>query len=377
MENKFYIIGLQETMQADIDDRILRQIDPSQAYLWKWIPSRGKSGGILSGVRIELLDVGTFKEGKYILQLNLWDKTQKRKWNFLNVYGSPHEECKAEFLIELASFCGGCQVPYVIGGDFNLIRFSSEKNKVCSISKHSKNFNSIIACYDIMDLGMAGGKFTWSNNQSPPTLERLDRVLVSKSWEDMFPTAIVSKLPREISDHNPLILNSSQQQPLRKLSFRFELMWLRNPEFLPTTQTIWDKPSHAETAFDRIQAKLKRFKQFFKEWGFNRQGRQRKIKKTLQEELTMLELEEESYDLNLDQLHRKVEVRKNIMSILKEEELYWFRRSHSTWLLEGDNNIEFFHRIANGRKRENTIISLMDGDQVIEGEANLLNHATE
>ena len=85
MEHKFHILGLQETMQADIDDSILRQFDPSQAYLWKWVPSKGKSGGLLSGVRLEFLDVGSFREGKYILQLNLWDKSRKIKWNFLNI----------------------------------------------------------------------------------------------------------------------------------------------------------------------------------------------------------------------------------------------------------------------------------------------------
>jgi hypothetical protein len=64
-------------MQADISDNILRQIDVNQKYLWKWIPSRGKSGGILSGINPDFLDVGAFEEGKYSLQLNLWDK-QKR-----------------------------------------------------------------------------------------------------------------------------------------------------------------------------------------------------------------------------------------------------------------------------------------------------------
>lgn len=30
--------------------------------------------------------------------------------------------------------------------------------------------------------------------------------------------------------------------------------------------------------------------------------------------------------------------------------------------MEGDRNTEFFHRVANGRKRKCSIISLMDGD---------------
>ena len=70
-------------------------------------------------------------------------------------------------------------------------------------------------------------------------------------------------------------------------------------------------------------------------------------------------------------------VQKRILEILEEEELYWLRRSHQNWLLKGDNNTDFFHRVANGRKRKNTIISLLDGDNLIEGDSNLVKHATD
>ena len=76
-------------MQADIEDNLLRQIDPNQAYLWKWNDSKGKSGGILSGVRVEVLDVASFKEEKYMLQLNLWDKERKNKMELLKYLWIP------------------------------------------------------------------------------------------------------------------------------------------------------------------------------------------------------------------------------------------------------------------------------------------------
>ena len=126
----FHFIGLQETMQSNIDDRTLRLIDPAGLYLWKWIPSKGKSGGILSGINTNIYDVGSFHEGKYILQLNIFDRERKLKWNFLSVYGAPQEENKIEFLIELASFCSKNKDPYLVGGDFNILRFTSEKIKV-------------------------------------------------------------------------------------------------------------------------------------------------------------------------------------------------------------------------------------------------------
>ena len=64
-----------------------------------------------------------------MLQLNLWDKTQKKKWNLINVYGAGQEENKDEFLAELVRFCDANNEPVLIGGDSNIIRFASEKNK--------------------------------------------------------------------------------------------------------------------------------------------------------------------------------------------------------------------------------------------------------
>jgi hypothetical protein len=53
----------------------------------------------------------------------------------------------------------------------------------------------------------------------------------------------------------------------------------------------------------------------------------------------------------------RVNITGELMKILEEEELYWYKRAHEKWLYEGDGNTEFFHRVANGRKRKNTIFS--------------------
>jgi hypothetical protein len=119
---------------------------------------------------------------------------------------------------------------------------------------------------------MSGGKFTWSNNQEFPVLEKLDRLLMTKEWEDIFPLAMVKKLPREISDHNPLILLTDSITPTRSIQFRFELSWLNNPNFFTQVEKIWSKPCRAKSSIDKIQQKLKLLKQYFKGWGVNLQG---------------------------------------------------------------------------------------------------------
>jgi len=117
----------------------------------------------------------------------------------------------------------------------------------------------------------------------------LDRVLISKDWEDMFPTVFLHKLPRDLSDHTPLILSSDTNQPLRNLSFKLETSWIKHPDFLDKVREIWQKSCFAMSTPDRIQAKLKRFKQIFKGWGFNIEGERRKRKMLLQKELLSLE----------------------------------------------------------------------------------------
>jgi hypothetical protein len=46
--------------------------------------------------------------------------------------------------------------------------------------------------------------FTWTNNQTPLVIKKLDRVLMTRSWEDLFPEVMVRKLAREVSVHNSL-----------------------------------------------------------------------------------------------------------------------------------------------------------------------------
>jgi DNA-binding PadR family transcriptional regulator len=97
----------------------------------------------------------------------------------------------------------------------------------------------------------------------------------------------------------------------------------------------------------------------------------------MHDKLLVLEQLEEDNLLFVDQMARKTQLMHDLIKINEEEELYWFKRLREKWVLEGDNSTEFFRRVANRRKRRNTIISLEDGSNTIEGDDNLLAHATE
>jgi hypothetical protein len=91
----------------------------------------------------------------------------------------------------------------------------------------------------------------------------------------------------------------------------------------------------------------------------------------------MFEEKEEARDITDEQVIARIESKVELLKILDEEEIHWYRSWQENWLLKGDNNTEFFHRVANGRKRKHTIYSLQDGEMVITGDENLLKHASD
>jgi hypothetical protein len=210
------------------------------------------------------------------------------------VYGAAQEDDKEEFLTELGNICRDQSLPLLVGGDFNLLRDASEKNKRLRPSKWNDMFNSIINICEMREIDMSGGQFTWSNNQAVPTLEKLDRFIVSREWELLFPLTTVHKLTREVSDHSPIILDTMEGKENQRREFRFEKRWLKEEEFLHRVVKIWAQPVRAKDSLAKFQIKLKLVKKNLKGWGANIRGRDIKKKKELTQELSDLEEIEEN-----------------------------------------------------------------------------------
>ena len=135
------------------------------------------------------------------------------------VYGAAQPEFKKQFLAKLVQACRKMSLPLLIGGDFNIIRNSSEKNNDKFDSRGSFLFNAIIdgldlreiKMSDLREIKMSGRKFTWANSKSVPTYEKLDRVLASMELEQKFPLVTVDALNRKILDHTPLLLSTGEK----------------------------------------------------------------------------------------------------------------------------------------------------------------------
>jgi hypothetical protein len=72
-------IGHQETMKQKFTEKFFRTIDPYQTYAWHWLPSKGKSGGILCGIKVERYEIIKVTEFDFALTAEIADKKPKKK----------------------------------------------------------------------------------------------------------------------------------------------------------------------------------------------------------------------------------------------------------------------------------------------------------
>src|SRR3954470_4329818 len=57
--------------------------------------------------------------------------------------------------------------------------------------------------------------------------------------------------------------------------------------------------------------------------------------------------------------------------MLREEELRWYQRSKSNFILKGDANTKYFHNVTNGRHRKKSIHALNQDEGMIESQEQL------
>ena len=83
------------------------------------------------------------------------------------VYGSPYNEGKQD---ELHSLFDNWSGPFLIGGDYNLVRDLSEKNNGVIDYHWADKFNDWINYWGLVELKNPTRSFTWVNNQDQPIM---------------------------------------------------------------------------------------------------------------------------------------------------------------------------------------------------------------
>jgi len=133
-------------------------------------------------------------------------------------------------------------IPWIVGGDFNMIRTTEEKKGgIRRIYQNMEEFNEMITEQRLVDISTINGIHTWNNQRGGRNqiASRLDRFLLSEQImnRDVFVEAKI--IPAMGSDHWPIRLEIDIKKNSSKKPFRFESFWLRNPQFLPKVEEWW------------------------------------------------------------------------------------------------------------------------------------------
>lgn len=206
--NRPDVISIQETKLETIDRRTCTYLWGFDDFEFITKDADGRAGGILMmWNKNSFILQGTITLSFALLIKGVWLK-ENVQVILLSVY-APCErnnklDCWEEISGALESHNGGL---YCVMGDFNSICAEDERKGVQTNSRSAEidDFNNFILEAALIDLPMAGKKYTWwrSNGLS---MSRIDRFLVSEAWLLRWPNCSVWGMDRSLSDHCPIAL---------------------------------------------------------------------------------------------------------------------------------------------------------------------------
>ncbi|KAJ9680326.1 hypothetical protein PVL29_019595 [Vitis rotundifolia] len=362
------VVMIQETKTMKCDRRFVGSVWMVRNKEWAVLPACGASGGILiiwdsKKLRSEETVIGSFSVSiKFTLDGcgPLWISA---------VYGPNSPSLRKDFWVELVDLFGLSFPLWCVGGDFNVIRRSSEKLGGSSLTSSMKDFDSFIRECELLDPPLRNASFTWSNLQESPVCKRLDRFLFSNEWGQLFPQGLQEVLPRRTSDHWPIVLETN---PFKwgSIPFRFENMWLQHPNFKENFRNWWRCFQGNGWEGHKFMRRLQFVKANLKEWNKVSFGELNERKKSILNDLVIFDAIEQEGGLTSDLLIQRALRKRELEEPILREEIFWRQKVRVKWVKEGDCNSKFFHKVANGRRNRKFI-------KVLENERGLVLNNVE
>jgi exonuclease III len=253
--SKADIVCLQETKMAAVPVRTLLSILGSEFSCSMELPAIGASGGILVAWKQSLGATDARQIGHHNVTVQFCPEGGQAWW-LTCVYGPQGNEEKIQFMQELREVRTACQGPWMIARDFNLIYSMEDKNNSNYNHAMMGRFRRLIDDLALKEIPLYGRKFTWSNQQVSPTLVRLDRVLSTVAWEELFPNALLQSAASDDSDHCPLILGLRDSRA-GKRRFHFKAFWPKLEGFHEAVEVAWHLVQLVHCPFSTHNMKLR------------------------------------------------------------------------------------------------------------------------
>ncbi|XP_077232609.1 uncharacterized protein LOC143869954 [Tasmannia lanceolata] len=253
-------------------------------------------------------------------------------------------------------------IPWIALGDFNIIRFLSEKfggSEPCR--ENIEEFNNCIMECSLSDLKSLGQTLSWSNSTRVGNykLRRLDRAIVNDDWLSSFPSSFADYTSPILPDHSPIVIHLQDRTNRSPKPCRFYSMWLDDLSLFEIVERTWNLPIQGTLMF-RVTQKLKRVKYAIKTWNRDVFGRidikLPLIKKGLEAGQAMANAD--PGDCNMREY--VAQTKEKYLRVANQEESMLKQRAQINWLALGDSNSHFFHAAINSSINRTSIHGTTD-----------------
>ncbi|CAN1239801.1 hypothetical protein LINGRAPRIM_LOCUS2488 [Linum grandiflorum] len=184
---------------------------------------------------------------------------------------------------------------------------------------------------------------------------RMDRSLHSPKWIALFPNSVTHNLSDNGSDHRAILLLDSLDHKGPKRYISFDQRWLSNLGATKTISDTWgNSGSYSGCKMFVLYSKLKSTRHRLVDWQWCGTTNSACNIQNLKSSLTVAKA---APNPNWDCVR---ELKGEIERKLRLEDAFWKRKARNQWILQGDSNTKYYHRIANYNKAKNYIAKLRD-----------------
>ncbi|XP_050222690.1 uncharacterized protein LOC126672781 [Mercurialis annua] len=196
------VIGLIETKRELLDDFLISRLWPNCNYGYCFSPSVGASGGLLC-----IWDKTIFTPSRIVTfprWISIDFEISSTPIRFILVYGCSMAIERVALWPNILSELQSDRLCFLVG-DFNEILHPSDRLNCSGYSSGMMQFLDFIQSSSLVEINNQGRLFTWYNNQSR---SKIDRCFLSPSGFITWPNMTLDALPRNFSDHTPLLFRS-------------------------------------------------------------------------------------------------------------------------------------------------------------------------
>uniref|UniRef100_A0A2N9IEM8 Reverse transcriptase zinc-binding domain-containing protein n=1 Tax=Fagus sylvatica TaxID=28930 RepID=A0A2N9IEM8_FAGSY len=266
-----------------------------------FLGSTGASGGLLLMWDSRVVEKLEGAVEYFSVSCKFKNVEDQHVWMFTGVYGPNIERDRRLMRDELAGIRSWWDVPWCLGGDFNMVKVSS--------------------------------------------LSRIDRFLYSADWAGDYINIIQKRLDCLNSDHFPVALECGNIQRRRR-PFCFENMWLLAEGFVERVRSWWGSYQVEGTPSFVFTSKLKALKVDLKKWNETEFGHVNAQKQNLLAGLRELDVVADLRPLSDEEKGKRELLTTNLekFAAISDEDAFWLERPFE------ENEIESVVQGCNGDK---------------------------